>query len=293
MSAPMMGRNVFEAKLREFAEKSEADNPSKSAERITSFFSPSNGVYRDATFYPPVGPLELLNELNRNLTLDNAVCSAAIHAVVRTKVPFSIIPMLLERLEANGATVTPEILCFTAEAFAAARNLEGIEYVMRALRETNIKITRKDDCSFNSKTLKRERTEGQFREVWKRVWMASLTAASRVGNVEAVEIAMRGFYAVCSQKKSATMNKIAGINVDSIGSEDRSMIMRAIDKLLAAQARKRDHYGVKKILAIMRDQDAEPSTTTLRILYMKGLEEKVNEVMGNNWLMEVISKPKQ
>ncbi|KAJ3026866.1 UNVERIFIED_CONTAM: hypothetical protein HDU68_004923 [Siphonaria sp. JEL0065] len=237
-------------------------------------------VTRNTTFFPPVSAIEIISDYTSQpgAQIDSAVCSAAISAIIRSNQPPSMIPQLLKKFESCGVKLSPSLLCYTAEAFASTRNLEGVEWVIRILDEFSIESGM---------------TTVVEREVWRRVWMANLSAASKLGNVDAVEAAIRGLCIACMPKhvKIAQERRRMqfGIDLEVLSDLDRSRIMRAVDGLLGAKARNRDVHGVKSLLVIMRDQVAVPSERTLRLLYNKGLEKETDSVMGENWLLKTLS----
>ncbi|ORY43463.1 hypothetical protein BCR33DRAFT_717668 [Rhizoclosmatium globosum] len=268
-----------------------ATDGTKLSDSIPSNVDPSNASLtykepsrpnRTTNYYPPISPLQLLSEYTSQSSyqLDTAVCSSAISALIRSKMPASVIPELLQKFESCGMKITPILLCYIAEAFARARNLEGVQWVIRILNETGTEMMG------DSPTAKRE--------VWKRVWMAYLSAGSKLGNVDAVEGAIRGICSTCipKQKRLAETRRaraqggVIGDEFDLLDEMDRARILRAIDGLLGAKARGRDSRGCKSLLEMMRDQKVVPSLQTLKVLFTKGLEADVNEVMGIDWLKE-------
>ncbi|KAJ3078712.1 hypothetical protein HDU99_000415, partial [Rhizoclosmatium hyalinum] len=87
-------------------------------------------------------------------------------------------------------------------------------------------------------------------------------------------------------RRARAQGGVIGDEFDLLDEMDRARILRAIDGLLGAKARGRDSRGCKSLLEMMRDQKVVPSLQTLKVLFSKGLEADVNEVMGVDWLKE-------
>ncbi|KAJ3063400.1 hypothetical protein HDU98_000787 [Podochytrium sp. JEL0797] len=246
---------------------------------------------RKQSFYPPISPFQLLSEYTSQPTppvLDHVICSAAICALIKSNLPAAtVLPSLFQKFESCGTKLTPLLLCYTAEAFASTKNLEGIQWVLRLLQETGSELTSSTSSTPNLK------------EIHRRIWMATLTCASRLGNVDAVESALRG---LCLSSLPAALKPQHhhnhttppphrfGINLDVLTPLDRTRTLRAIDALLAAKARTRDAHGVRSLVGFMHAQGAVPSLEALRVVCLKGLEGEVDALMGVGWVRGEIGK---
>ncbi|TPX76770.1 hypothetical protein CcCBS67573_g01992 [Chytriomyces confervae] len=99
--------------------------------RIPATFNESSNLTGESqsssTFYPPISPFEIIEyyRAQPGVHLDNAICSAAIRAVIRLNLPISTVLDLFKRFERMGMSITPEILCYAAEAFGKCLDVEG------------------------------------------------------------------------------------------------------------------------------------------------------------------------
>ncbi|KAJ3354246.1 hypothetical protein HDU83_005630 [Entophlyctis luteolus] len=239
---------------------------------------------RESTFYPPYSLHELLDHYtnqSQEAHIDTALCTAAITALILSKESTSktvqqTVLDLFARLESCGAQIDAPLLASTGEAFARTRNMDGINWVLRLMRQLSVSNRGNDE------------TTGErfaMRDAWRRLWMAATETASRCGDVEGTERAVRG---LCG----ALVGHDADIDVaiSALHGQNRARILRAIDALLAVQARARNADGVCKVLTAMKSNDAVPSFKTLKILYFRDFQDTVDDIMGQKgWLLDSLS----
>ncbi|KAJ3340571.1 hypothetical protein HDU83_007019 [Entophlyctis luteolus] len=237
------------------------------------------------TFHPHYSALDILSEYLQQPSsrVDLAVCSAVVRSLIVNKMPKSIIPEIFHRFQAANVKIDSQLLVLTTEAFAKAGDAEGTQWTMSLLRKLQLEApplpwtTQKD--------------------VWRRMWLAHLRAASKSGDLDASEAAVRELCALCLPntlpervrlQKLREMDDVLTLDFSVLGSDNRKKVLQAVDHLLIANVRKGKTDRVKRLLVLMREQDAVPSLSALKLMFNKGLEEHANDVMGPNWLLSTI-----
>ncbi|KAJ3233263.1 hypothetical protein HDU81_002356 [Chytriomyces hyalinus] len=241
---------------------------------IPATFNESNNLTTQnpsSTFYPPISPFKIIEYYTAQprVQFDNAICSAAIRAAIRLNLPISTVLDLFKRFEKMGMSITPEILCYTAEAFGKCLDVEGVQWVVKILHELQPEF-------------KEWNVNGEMeKDLWKRVWMASLVANLKCGFLEGVITAI---HEVCRLSSPENSGGAQSMNLDLLSEPDRARILKGIDGLLIMKARVKDVPGVVALIKMITGQGVRPSVSALRMICWKNLEDKVNSAMGDDWL---------
>ncbi|KAJ3266502.1 hypothetical protein HDU77_000602 [Chytriomyces hyalinus] len=246
------------------SESVNASNSPNPSNRLTS-------KSQSTTFYPPMSPLEIIAyyTAQQGVQFDDAICSAAIGAVIRSKLPMSTMLDLFRRFEMSGMAITPQMLCYAAEAYSECRDVEGVQWVVKVLTELQPEF-------------KEWNMDGEVeRDLWKRVWMASLVANVKSGFLEGV---VNAIHEVCKLSAGPGSSGTEPINFDILSAVDRDRILKGINGLLIMKARAHDVPGVVALIKIITGQGVRPSVSALKMICWKNLEDEVNAAMGDNWL---------
>ncbi|KAI8621966.1 hypothetical protein BC830DRAFT_12844 [Chytriomyces sp. MP71] len=220
--------------------------------------SPKSNYTPSSVFYAPISPMTILNDYmsQPGSKLDKRICSAALHGVIRCKMPQSMISNLINQFRSSGMKLDPFMVVHMAEAFCHVREVEGINWCIKLLKEIEIVSRTKVMTS-----------------LWKRVWIASLDANTELLLLNGTERALAA---------------LLSLHVDEeLGNMEMTRVLKAVDNILRAKGRRKDAKAVEKWAIVMRGFGGKPRAKTMRVLESKGLREKVDSVYAEDVRMRV------
>ncbi|KAI8621471.1 hypothetical protein BC830DRAFT_1163696 [Chytriomyces sp. MP71] len=177
-------------------------------------------------FYAPMSPMEIFNDYmaQSGSKLDNKICSAVLHAVIRSNMPQSVIPHVFNRFRESGMAVDAFMVVHTAEAFHHVLNVEGIDWCITLLKEMESSLSPQIMVS-----------------LWKRIWMASLDANTKQGLLNGMERALAALVSLHGNQE--------------LGQMEKSRILKAVDNVLQSKGLHNDGPNVERLTAFMKGLD--------------------------------------